>query len=415
MLSYSDVDPNAAQRRRGALCLEPPHVFVLPSIKPSQVPPAIYGEGKIRWKTLARVVLANINHHTTGQSTVVLRPDAEPKLAVVGWFTPEEAEHIRGALPWFIDALSRLRYVDYDQVEADCARLGRQLREHLTDEALQEASFVGIPRGGTVVLGLLSYVLDLDHPQINPRDRSSGPLVVVDDCFLSGARLAEFLERHRAPSQIVIAGLYAHPELRANLIRKRRRVQTCVTASDLTDYAPAIYGSEYEAWAARWKDRARGPRYWTGITEHLCFPWSEPDRGIWNPNAERTDEAWRVVPPSRCLKTRFAADRHTDDSIQIQHPVSDTISLTPGVFYALFSDRALVGGSTSGDCVELTGSGVDFWKALVTSETVSDAETALRQKYDGEPERLTSDLRTFVETLVDHDLLETVSLDGLAA
>lgn len=391
-----------------------PHVFVFPSLEPSQVSLALFGEGVDRWKTLARVVLANVKQHSTGRSTVVLRPDAEPKLAVAGWFSPEEAEHIRSALPWFVDALSRLQYVDYDQVEADCARLEKRLREHLTDEALKNASFVGIPRGGAVVLGLLSYVLDLDQSQVNPRDLSPDPLVVVDDCFLSGARLTRFLEEHRVASEVVVAGLYAHPELRAAVERERPRVQTCVTARDLTDYAPAIYGDNYDAWRARWEDRATGPRYWTGITEHLCFPWSEPDRGLWNPKTKEIDRAWTVVPPSRCLKTRFGAPSSTNEKIQIQRPVSSTISVPSEVFYAMFSDRALVGRSTSGECLELTGTAVDFWRALVTCETVSEARATLREKYDVKPRHLASDLRSFVETLVDHHLLDTASVDGIA-
>jgi len=374
----------------------------------------LYGRGEERWKTFARAIASNVDMHSSGRSAVVLRLGTEPSLAIAGWFSQAEAEHIRTAIPWFVNALSRLHCVDYSQVEADCIRLGEILRERFPNELLESASFVGIPRGGTVVLGMLSYVLDLDQTQVHPRDLADGTLIVIDDCFLSGARLARFLEERPSPPKIVTAGLYAHPDLRAAVERERPRIQACVTAQDLTDHAPALYGDDYEAWKTRWENRETGPRYWTGIPEHLCFPWSEPDYGFWNEETGRAEQAWTVVPSDHCLKTRFGASNEAEASVQVQRSASGAISVPPTVFYASFSDRVLVGRSESNECVELDGSAADFWTALVTSETVSEARTTLLRKYDVEPERLTSDLRTFVKTLIDRQLLEEESMDAPA-
>lgn len=386
-----------------------PQIFILPTTEAFQVSASLYGEGEKRWKTLARVVATNVERRSSDRATVVLRLEGEPRLAIAGWFSRGEAEHIRTAIPWFIDTLSRLRYVDYAQVEADCECLGKHLREHLSDEALENASFVGIPRGGTVVLGLLSYVLDLDHSQISPQNLDTGPLVVIDDCFLSGARVARFLNDHPCPSEVVIAGLYSHPDLRSAVERERPQVQTCVTARDLTDYAPAIYGDDYEAWTARWERRETGQRYWTGIPEHLCFPWSEPDRGLWNAETEQTERAWTVVPSDQCLKTRFGDQADSEGTIQVQRSTSGAITVPPEVFYATFSDRVLVGRAEAEKCLELNGSAADFWTALVTYETISEAQTALCQQYDVEPERLASDLRTFVKSLIERQLVKEES------
>lgn len=387
---------------------EAPYVFVLSPLTEPQLPSDLYGRGTKRWETLAHVVAEHVRQVSPDQrASVVLRPGGAPKLALVGWFSQAEAAHIRAAIPWFINALSRLRLVDYTQVEAGCIRLGEALKSRLQDQFLEDASFVGIPRGGTVVLGLLSYVLGLDQTQIHPQDLTCGPLIVVDDCFLSGARLARFLEEHPSPTEVVAAGLYAHPDLRTAVEQEQPRVKACVTARDLTDYAPEIYGDDYEAWKARWDRRETGPRFWTGITEHLCFPWGEPDYGIWNLETEQTDRAWAVAPPDRSLKARFSGQRGSEGAVQVQQSSSGAITVPPEVFYATFSDQVLVGATGSEECLELDGSAADFWMALVTCETILEAKSALRQKYNVKPKRLESDLRAFVEALADRQFLET--------
>jgi len=392
-----------------------PYVFVLPLLEESQVPSDLYGQETKRWETLARVIAKHVQQTSSGQASVILRLHGKPGLAIAGWFSRAEAAHIQTAIPWFINALSRLRLVDYTQVEAGCIRLGESLRDRLQDQFLEDASFVGIPRGGTVVLGLLSYVLGLDQTQIHPQDLTSGPLIVVDDCFLSGARLARFLEEHPSPTEVVAAGLYAHSDLRTAVEQEQPRVKACVTARDLTDYAPGIYGDNYEAWKARWDRRETGPRFWTGITEHLCFPWGEPDYGIWNSETEQTDRAWAVAPPDRSLKARFSGQRGSEGAVQVQQSSSGAITVPPEVFYATFSDQVLVGATGSEECLELDGSAADFWTALVTCETISEAKVVLQRKYDIEPERLKSDLRAFVETLADRQFLETEgSVDAIS-
>jgi hypothetical protein len=174
----------------------------------------------------------------------------------------------------------------------------------------------------------------------------------------------------------------------------------------LTDHAPSIYGDDYDAWKTRWENREVGPRYWIGIPDHLCFPWSEPDYGFWNAEEEKIDRAWTVAPPDQCLKTRFRDQVNSDDLVQVQRPIPGDITLAPEVFSATFSDRVLVGRSESDQCLELEGTAANFWTALLTHETVSEAQESLQQKFDIEPERLASDLYAFVETLIDRHILK---------
>ena len=85
----------------------------------------------------------------------------------------------------------------------------------------------------------------------------------------------------------------------------------------------------------------------------------------------------------------------------------ETASVPLKGFYATFSDQVLVGATGSEECLELGGSAADFWTALVTCETISEAKAALRQRYNVKPKRLESDLRAFVKSLVDRQFLET--------
>ena len=120
-------------------------------------------------------------------------------------------------------------------------------------------------------------LLHLDREQTAPLHPENRPLIVVDDCALSGVRLSQFL-RGCGSSRVLFAPLYSHPELRTAIRRLEPRIEDVLSAAD-------ILGERIEA------DLAEG--YWRGDTEPLAFPWNEPDRSIWNPAAERWEAAWR--------------------------------------------------------------------------------------------------------------------------
>ena len=83
----------------------------------------------------------------------------------------------------------------------------------------------------------------------------------------------------------------------------------------------------------------------------------------------------------------------------------DCFRAAQGVLRHLFGPSP--GATGSEECLELGGSAADFWTALVTCETISEAKAALRQRYNVKPKRLESDLRAFVKSLVDRQFLET--------
>jgi hypothetical protein len=383
-----------------------PYGLVLPPNDEITSYPSVFGTIE-QWKTLARSLAANVPTATSGPATVVLRSDSPPTLALLGWATPKEHDALEAALDLFVGSLSRLRPVDYSQVEDDCRALAVRLRECLSADFLDDAVFTGIPRGGTIVEGMLSYALDLSPKQLDPQARPEAPLVVVDDCFLTGHRAGRFVDDRPDRSDVVLAGLYAHPDLRNALEAEIPSVRACVTARDLTDHAPDLYGDDYADWKARWASRDTGPRYWIGVPDHLCFPWSEPDVGFWNPSTDSLTQGWRVAPPGHCLDRR---DEDTSVPIFVQESSpaeSGERALSPGpdVFYAEVGDRTMVVHASSETCLALEDPAADFWWALVEHETASDARNALQSRYDVDPAVLESDLQEFVETAVERRLL----------
>lgn len=236
---------------------------------------------------LARAIASSPGWPEGCGAVLMAHPGPAPKLLVLGQFDEAGEAWLHCQSRALQSACSRLRYVGYPQAERDCATLAARLREQLGPD-LTRAKVAAIPRGGYVVLGLLAALLHLDREQTMPPYPEDRPLIVVDDCALSGVRFSELL-RGCGSSRIVFAPLYSHPELRMAIQAREARVEAVVSAAD-------ILGERIEA--------GPGEGYWYGSTEALAFPWNEPDRSVWNPAAERWEMAWRIVPPELCLKNR---------------------------------------------------------------------------------------------------------------
>ena len=303
----------------------------------------------------------------------------------------------------FQSALRRLRYVDYAQAERDCETLAEHLVARVGEETLRTAHFAGIPRGGLIVLGMLSYVLDLDHEQLEGSPPPYAPIVVVDDCALTGHRFHQFIQRY-LDREIIFAPLYSHPDLRVAIEQEEPNVTACVSAQDLHDHAPDEV-DDYEAWKERWRNRETGKRYWTGQPDHICFPWNEPDIGVWNSETEQVERGPRVVPPEYCLKNRHALDEESSIPVQVQPEPAGPIKPHPSVFFGTLDESTIVAKPDSDVCVEIDGTAADMWHALVEHGTVEDVLDALLETYDVDRATLRADLLDFMNDLAAHDLL----------
>jgi hypothetical protein len=256
-----------------------------------------------------------------------------------------------------------LRYISYAQAEDDSMHLAERLRQRFGAAPRNEFYYVAMPRGGYIVLGMLAYALDLPRDRLALPDAPEAPVVIVDDCALSGARFKQFLSG-LSSSRVVFAHLYSPPELRAAIEEQEPRVIACVSAHDLEDQGPRLLGEEHAPWQERFR-RMRGEEaYWFGQYAKIGFAWNEPATGCWNGATNQLERGWNLLPPELCLKHRAAADPKTA-RIVIQEDGPGPIVPAATILFADFDDVILVGESRTGSNYALRGVAADMWRALV--------------------------------------------------
>ena len=312
----------------------------------------------------------------------------------------ERLRQLAGMLRLFKE---QVRYVDYRQAEEDCEALAAQILREYPRSELDLFSFTAIPRGGFIVLGMLSYALGLRPDQLRADLDAFRPLFVVDDCALTGARLAGQLARVRS-REVVFAHLYSHPDLRRAVQQREERVMACLAARDLAEIdSPIADPGERRAWEDRWRERlGEGRRYWIGRPEPVCFAWNEPDRPFWNAFTERVESGWNLLPPHLCLKTRsrLAGPPPLEGPREWQAPEP----VVSGTF-----DGTLWLCDTRTDHVySLTGVGADVWRLLASWGNAEAAVLRLRELYEVDAETAAQDVGAFAGELAAAGLLERV-------
>jgi hypothetical protein len=323
-------------------------------------------------------------------------------VALFGVWTEDELRVIRLQAQALPGVLSHLRWVSHAQAEAGALALAGRLRDALGPEFLARARYTAIPRGGHVVLAELAYALGLERAQLSPGAADAGaPLVVVDDCAITGARFRQFLAGPAAEAdEVISAHLCSHPELRAAITREEPRVRLCVAGEDLTDHGPEDLGADYPAWQERWLARSGPRRYWVGRTEHVCFPWSEPGRTVWDEVAGECHAGWRLVPAEHCLARR---GEPRCVPVQLQPGGPGPLGAAPEVLWCSLPDRTLVAAPAG--VVALEGVAAEMWGALIQAGTTAGALSLLTGRYPAGMASLEADLESFASQLRARGLL----------
>jgi len=352
---------------------------------------------------LAQALAVSPFWQTAAGAALVVRQSPNPSLAVVGEFDAATLARLEFLSGWLPEALATLHYISYAQVSVDCDLLAAKLQAKLGAEQLQQSHFTAIPRGGLIVLGQLAYALQLKHKQLEGTPATDVPLVVVDDCALTGARFADFLAQH-PHNQVIFACLYAHPDLRQAIEYQEQQVLACVSAHDMVDYAPQHLGTDYESWKQKAWQRNSRKRYWVGHPPELCFPWNEPDHNFWNPVTEELESGWYLLPPKLCVKNRPKAGQATV-SVQLQPSPAGTWIPGPEVIFGYWQDQLIVGNGVTGKSLVLSEAAADFWQALITQPTQVDALHQLATTFQVDQTVLQVDLANFIAALVDQGFL----------
>ena len=344
---------------------------------------------------------------------IVVRTTPAPLLGVLGR-AQEDDRPLLEALAWQIpDSLHRLLPIDHARTEAACGRLASRLHERVGAEHLRAARFVGLPRGGLFVLGLLSYTLELQPWQLMPDTGQlddDTPVVIVDDCMLSGTQLRRWLQRHPFGPPIVAAHLHSHPDLRRAVERREARVAACVAGADLWDHAPDDRGSDYDDWRDRWSVRTP-ESYWIGNPDHVTYPWNEPDVLVWNERRAQVEPGWHVVPPRWCLKNR-AAGGDAPAAVQTCSAADGALRPAADVVWAAIDDAVTIASADREVAVRLDGVAGQMWTSVARFGDHGRTVAALTQRYDADRATIDADLTRFVAQLAERGLLQTSNAVG---
>lgn len=351
----------------------------------------------VRALTLSLIIPAD---NATSPLTLVVRGGDAPVLAWIGLLDPPLRAHIETQARALEFTCSHLRYLGYPEAEEACRRLAARLVSRFGREELARADFAAIPNGGFVVLGLLASILGLSRNQLNPLGNDSSLLVIVDDCAISGSRFREFLGSCQS-RHIAFAPLVSPPALRAAIQATEGRVVDCLSGEDLREI-PGPISEEHQA--RRQARLARGDCYWLGSTEPLCFPWNEPDRTLWNPAAERSERAWRIVPPELCLKNRGAISG-PPIPVQVQQESRGPLRPAPQVLFAEIDGDVVVCSLQDDQVFRLGSTGSVLWRGLMAGGNLEAAIDAVAGEFDAPREIVRTDAQRFVEDLLTRGLL----------
>jgi len=358
-----------------------------------------HGTSAQRVLALARALSSSPVWQEMDEAVLVVRTQPPEAIAFLGRFSDEEAARLHWLPTQLQTELPHFRYVSWQQTEADVEELASRLLARFGREEIRQMRFVGIPRGGLIVLGMLSYALGLGSASLDSDTANKRPLVVVDDCALSGLRFREFLRARAAVERkVVFAHLYSHLDLRREVERREAQVVAAVAARDLRDVAPEIYGEEVAAWRSRWRERDADNVYLVGRFEHLCFPWSEPDLTYWDETEQRARLGWRLVPPEACLKNRATASPVTP-RLQIQDQEHGSMRLASGTLYGGIGDQVLVAQLESGQVISLDGVAADLWRGFIRSPDPNATLDAVQAQYAVSREDLLDDATAFLQEL----------------
>ncbi|WP_197030625.1 hypothetical protein [Halomonas sp. BC04] len=167
--------------------------------------------------SLAEAIMANPCWDALSNPCLVARVDPDLILGVFGNFSSSDRNRLVLLSNQVTAVLRAHRYFSYHSAEKVAQRLADLLVERYGAEAISRFHFTAIPRGGLIVLGMLSYLLGLRPNQVEVSHKitmpKNGTLVIVDDCALTGVRFQQFLRRVDA-DHIIFCPMMAVPELR---------------------------------------------------------------------------------------------------------------------------------------------------------------------------------------------------------
>jgi hypothetical protein len=347
-------------------------------------------------EALARAVASSPMWLRMPACTIVVKKDPIPALSIVGSLDDVGEARLAALAQQIREGCNDLLYVDYFRAEAFCRILAMKLVKRFGKE-IENFHFYSIPRGGTIVLGILSYLLNLNPRQLNSQIPPEATLLVVDDCALTGKRFGDFL-RENSSQKIVLATLFSPSGLKSAILNREPRVLDHISAHYLK--TQKTFGKNVNIWA-KGEANLGEERYWIGRLVYLCFAWTEPDWLFLNPASRSMESGWRIIPPEKCLKN-FSLKM---PQIFIQPTGHGSIRPSQNALFLSQLRKVLLCDMASGETCSLEDQAAEMWMAIIKH---GDIEAALKEILAiGHPEEsdLESDLRELIEDLISNGFL----------
>lgn len=309
--------------------------------------------------------------------------------------------------------------ITYSQVETATDLLATKLIDRFGRKELKSFSFFPVPRGGLICLGFLSYCLNLTYKNIvhliEADHKNSKPIVLVDDCSMSGHRLLEFAQRFKGKNTIG-AVLYAPKELQDGFKNNSIKSIDCFVGEYLqpsNDVDMLPIKGEVLASKMSLKDRVLA-----GDFRLPCFPWGEADQTIidakmqkpisgWaltrpktsgdNPNVDRSGGHQRQFDFGKCI------NRTCDLQNAIELPRSE--KLNPDYMFFECGESLVAHDVVTKTSLELNSTGLDMLSAYLEIGSICDTVTELQTRFHVDREMLREDLTRVLNNFEKHRLL----------
>jgi hypothetical protein len=352
---------------------------------------------------LEMVERAVISSPARGLSAAFLvRGGSNPGVAVVGALDGPALSRIEELFSYIREVTSHFNFVGYDAAAQDCTHLAESLERRVGEDALRDARFIGIPRGGLIVLGMLSIVMGLRHDQLGPQSEAADLTVIVDDLALSGYQLRRAIDATDS-DKLAIALLRAPEALCGAVEATEPRVLACVAARPLRDAGPDRLGLGYEAWVDQWRSLTEGSgRYWIGRPEAVYFAWKEPDRSFLNEATGVREDGWRVLPRAVCLEGRSVEPTCT---VYSQPESPGPIRPSDDVFFGPVGEDFVIVVPNEERVLGLDAVSHAIWRAITDVGTVAGAVSQVSEHFDVDHVRVAVDVERFVHEFVQRGIL----------
>ena len=335
-------------------------------------------------RQLSHTISTSTNWESLGDCALVFRDhDAGGCLAVCMQDDLKHTVEIQTQLNFLQKSIQQIQYLDIAKCESLAHSLAQKINLSLDPETLQKSRVVSIPRGGLFVSAMLSYILPIKHHQLQPFSDCDSPIILIDDCSISGFRLAQQLCGLKN-KQIYFYTLVSPAQLRQAALAVQPRLRVFESAMDLN-----VYNNDSSG-----RMDARSNRYWQGQCDAICFPWGETQRFYPSDSENKQTTLWPVSPLQKNLKSSLLEQKIP--FYAVTEAQDRAISTGQHILYYSKDNLTRIYNAESKQHYSLDGVGSAIWQSLLSHSTVDQTLEHLCSLFSVEKKRLEKDVKDLI-------------------